>query len=929
MRTVSVIITAALAWFGSVAEAQIVTTTPAPLQENSTGIVLTYHADASEGNKALAGLPESKYVYAHIGVLTNKSVTSGDWKYVVTPWPEADGSNATMANTDKNHMVYAGPNTYTLSIGSIRDYFGITDPSETVRAIAMVPRTTDGAKQGKTAAGGDIIIDVLSEGFEMTFKGSSVSNVFSSSKTVTFTAQTTKDADISITVNGQTVGSVSAARELVVKHPFSEVGAYEIVATATSNGQSISKTISYALVGDAVAGTYPGGVPRMGTVRQADGSVVFCLAAPEKNSAMLIGSWNGYKPAMSQAMQYQDYEGQRYFFTTVSGLEDNVDYPYYFVVDGRYNVGDPYAHLVLDYYSDKWIPSDVWPEMPAYPYELVPDNTILGVYRGDIDNYQWSPFTIPDHGNLIVYELLFRDWTGTEGENNGNGTVRQAIDKIPYLKSLGVNAVELMPIMEFNGNNSWGYNTNFYLAPDKAYGSPKDYKDFIDECHRNGIAVILDIVFNQSDGLHPWYKMYNISSNPFYNKTAPHAYSVLNDWNQGNPLVQQQWTDAVKYWMTAYNVDGFRFDLVKGLGDNDSYANGTENYNKSRVERMKRLYEVIKSVKPDGIHINEDLAGTYEEIKLGEAGMIQWSQLNGNSCQYAMGWPESSGDGLMLTSFYAPNNGKRPWGSTVAYAESHDEQRMGYKCVTWGNGSVKSSVNTMTKRLGSLAAIMLMTPGPKMIWQFGELGDQQNTKDANNGNDTSPKNVVWSYLDDPDRKALHDVYAGLCDLRTANPDLFGEQTEFTYTSTSNMSSPRYLRVCNGSKEAVAFINPNVTGGAVSVSVPVSVLSASNSRVVCASQDFEPVLARSGNNAVVEVPANSVAVFATNDVAAVDDVTVDGGDVTVSAVNGSIVVNGPHNAVSVYTLDGRQVPSTDLVPGLYIVSVDGRTHKVRI
>ena len=135
---------------------------------------------------------------------------------------------------------------------------------------------------------------------------------------------------------------------------------------------------------------------------------------------------------------------------------------------------------------------------------------MLGVYRGDIDEYEFSDFTIPDHDNLVIYELLFRDFTGNEGVASANGTVRKAIEKIPYLKDLGVNAVELMPIMEFNGNNSWGYNTNFYLAPDKAYGSPTDYKDFIEECHKAGIAVILDIVFNQSDGLHPWLSLIHI-----------------------------------------------------------------------------------------------------------------------------------------------------------------------------------------------------------------------------------------------------------------------------------------------------------------------------------------------------------------------------------------------------------------------------------
>ncbi|MDE5929389.1 MAG: alpha-amylase, partial [Muribaculaceae bacterium] len=500
----------------------------------------------------------------------------------------------------------------------------------------------------------------------------------------------------------------------------------------------------------------------------------------------------------------------------MDGLDNSSWYSYYYVVDFRYKVADPYAHLILDYYNDKWLNPEIWPDMPQYPYNQVPDNTLLAVYKGDLDNWEWSEFTIPDHQDLVVYEMLFRDFTGTVGESNGNGTVRQAIEKIPYLKELGVNAVELMPIMEFNGNNSWGYNTNFYMAPDKAYGSPDDYKEFIDECHRNGIAVILDIVFNQSDGLHPWYLMYPIASNPFYNKEAPHAYNVLNDWNQGNELVQQQWTDAIKYWLTAYNVDGFRFDLVKGLGDNDSYKTGTDEYNNSRVERMKRLHAVITSVKPDAIHINEDLAKAFEEIKLGEDGQIQWSNLNGNSCQYAMGWNESGSNGKYLSCFYAPANEKRPMGSTVAYAESHDEERMGYKCVTWGASSVKNSVPTIMKRLGSVATIMLMTPGPKMIWQFGELGADETTKKANGDNDTSPKRVLWNYINDPDRIALHDIYRELCGIRTLNPGLFGNDAEYELNGNNSITASRTIRVKKDNKEVIAFLNPRIGGDAVTV-----------------------------------------------------------------------------------------------------------------
>ena len=126
---------------------------------------------------------------------------------------------------------------------------------------------------------------------------------------------------------------------------------------------------------------------------------------------------------------------------------------------------------------------------------------MLAVYRSDLDDYNWDSattnFKVPDHNSMVIYELLFRDFTGDGSDQDGKhfGTISEAREKISYLKELGINCVELMPVMEFNGNNSWGYNTNAYMALDKAYGSPKDLRDFVAECHRNGIAVVLDIVF--------------------------------------------------------------------------------------------------------------------------------------------------------------------------------------------------------------------------------------------------------------------------------------------------------------------------------------------------------------------------------------------------------------------------------------------------
>lgn len=901
------------------AVAQIVSTSPDPLQQTSKNIVLTYHAD--QGNGALKGLASSEKLYAHIGVITTASTSTSDWKHAVTPWP--DSKNLAQANTEKNELEYVSENTYALNIGSMKDYFGITD-GETVTHIAIVFRDANGNKQGKTADGGDILVEVAEDGLAMNFTSNSGSIIMNATE-VSFNVTVSETADVTIAANGEAFATKSGVTSMTASYNIATPGEYVFVATATAGDNLVSKTISVVYVSASKAGDYPGGTPEMGAVAAADGSVTFCLAAPGKSSVVLVPSWDEYAVKSANVMNYCDYDGQRYFWITVEGLAPDEYYPYYYIVDGSISVGDPYAHLVLDPYNDKYISSSVFPGLPEYPASV--NNVVMGVYCGNIDDYEWSSFSMPDKENLVIYELLFRDFTGTEGKGNANGTVRTAMAKIPYLVSLGVNAVELMPIMEFNGNNSWGYNTNFYLAPDKAYGTPKDYKDFIDECHKNGLAVILDIVFNQSDGLHPWYQMYPVASNPFYNAKAPHDYSVLNDWRQENPLVQQQWADALTYWLTAYNVDGFRFDLVKGLGDSDSYSDGTEAYNQSRVDNMARLHAVINKVKPSAVHINESLAGAKEETEFANDGQLSWMNVNWNSAQYAMGYPEENNHAF-TTAFLSSTTG-RPWGSTVPYAESHDETRMGYKFRQYAPASIKGDEAIMCKRLASIGAQLLLTPGPKMIWQFGELGSDEAYQNSY-GDQTYAKVVNWGWLENDDRAAILDTYTRLCWFRRNNADLYAQSSDF-YTqgmgNTKDVTTPRVMRLTAGNKEVVAFFNPAIDGEA-EITAEAAVLTPSNSRVVACSKDFEPALTAAGTTLTLTVPAHSYAVFATNTCTGADDiVSARANDVTVFGGVGEIVIIGDYDAATVYNMAGAMMPSLTVPAGLYIVVVDGTASKV--
>ncbi len=871
----------------------VVECSPAPLQQDSKDVVVTFYAN--RGNQGLMGLPASTAVYAHTGVILEGS---SEWAY----------APAWLTNTAKYKLTYVAPNTYTLNIGTLAEYYGLK-ASDVVKKLAFVFRTADGSKEGKTAMGGDIFVDVLPAGFQMEFTSDAPAVLSASDATVNFSAKTTATATITIAVDGKQVAKTTGT-EANAQVTFNPGDESTVTATATTATETKTESISLCYPRASVAKPYPAGTPQQGAVADASGSVTFCFAAPGKNSVMLIGSWNGYKATNAQVMDYTEVNGVRYFWTTVSGLDPDTEYPYYYLVDNTLSVGDPYARLVLDPYSDKWLSDGTYPGLIPYPAEVT-GNVMLAVYKGNRDKYDWKVknFQGPAQQDLIIYELLVRDFSGTEGKAYGDGTLNSALEHLDYLKALGINAIELMPVQEFNGNNSWGYNTNFYFAPDKAYGSPDDYRNFIDRCHQEGIAVILDVVFNQSDGLHPWYQMYPSGSNPFYNATAPHAYSVLNDWNQDNLLVQKQWEDMIRYWMTAYKVDGFRFDLVKGLGDNESYGGNaseanTNKYNASRVARMKALTEVMKAINPNSYSINENLAGAQEENQMAANGQLNWANINEQACQFAMGYQSDSN----CNRFYAPSD-SRTWGSTVSYAESHDEQRVAYKQKQYGTDVVKRSLNVQLQRLGSLAAQMILAPGAHMIWQFGELGNATSTKNADGSNNTDPKPVYWSYYNQPARRGLYDSYSELIGIRRANPDLFAQTATFSMNcGTNNWGAGRTIYASTANKELICVINPLTTDLTVS-GVRFGSTAASDYEISSKSYGSEPTFNPATGK--VTLPANCYVVITRGLAAGIEDVITDAPE------------QGP---VRYYNLQG--LPVEHPAPGhLYIRQQGTRTSKI--
>ena len=536
-----------------------------------------------------------------------------------------------------------------------------------------------------------------------------------------------------------------------------------------------------------------------------------------KDFAHVVGDFNDWTLSNTDKSQLFRDDAEGTWWITLSGLDSSEEYTFQYYVGMKngetIRLGDPYSRKILDPYHDEYISPATYPENKTYPEGAI---GIVSVFKIEEDTYNWKviDFEAPDMSNMVIYEMLLRDFT-TSGDLNG------AMQKLDYLESLGVNAIELMPVQEFDGNDSWGYNPAFFFAMDKAYGTDHMYKEFIDECHKRGMAVILDVVYNHATGANPFAKLYwnsskneTASNNPWFNVTAPHPYSVFHDFNHESPLVRDFVKRNLTFLIEEYNIDGFRFDLTKGFTQKPSTEATAGNYDASRIAILKDYNATIKAVKPETYVILEHFCDDREEIELSNDGMMVWRNLNNAYCQSAMGYSESSDfSGL----YYGTSS--RPANSLVSYMESHDEERAAYRQTQWGNGILKTNLNARMSQLSTNAAFFFTVPGPKMVWQFGELGYDIS---INENGRTGRKPIKWEYYEVPERKELHNTYAKLIELRNLHPELFKPTAIFKWkVSSSFWHNGRFLTLTDpySNKHLVVVGNFTNNTGTYSTTFP--------------------------------------------------------------------------------------------------------------
>ncbi len=756
---------------------------------------ITFRSD--EGNQAMKDEIEA---YIHTGL-------NSDW----TP------SSTWLDNNAKYKLTKLADNIFQLTITDLRAYFGV-DASFTADEMRAIFRNADGSKQGKDEDNNDFSIPIYDSNLHVRIENPIKTHyTVAKNETITVSSVSNTSDKIEVYLDGTKQSEKIGTYYKTSINTGTTSGLHTVQVKAIQGAATSTDEFTFYVLGDEVVETVPANIVD-GINYIDDNTVTLAIYAPFKENIFVIGDFNNWQQNQNYRMKH-DVANNR-FWVTISGLTKGEEYGFQYLIDGDLRLADAYTEKVLDEGNDPYIPSSVYPNLKAYPTGQT--SHIVSVLQTGQTNYSWQvqnfvPKEINDfQPTLNIYELHLRDFT-LDGEI---GTLKEAIKKLDYLQTLGINAIELMPINEFEGNDSWGYNPSFYFATDKAYGTKDDYKMFIDECHKRGMSVIIDMVLNHSFGQSPMVRMYfdkygswgaPSTQNPWFNVVAPHDYSWGADFNHESQATKDFVDRVTKFWMEEFKVDGYRFDFTKGF--TNTVGSGWA-YDQSRINILKRIYDQIKVVNPNAYVILEHLTSHDEEKVLMDYGMMLWSgqEVNNRYINAMKGW--SNDNHFIAPTSYKDRGADTPaYPNLVAYMESHDEERIMPDALQYGNESGDGSydvknLNTALKRAEASAAIYLSIPGPKMIWEFGELGYDVRIDE---GGRTSKKPVRWNYLDVPERKHVYDVYSQINHLREKYPAF--RTSDFTVweeaDNSSNNAMAKSVRLRVNGQDFVVMANFNV------------------------------------------------------------------------------------------------------------------------
>jgi pullulanase/glycogen debranching enzyme len=804
---------------------QLLTWTP-EFAKSTDNITIT--VDAAKGNLGLNNYANTNDVYVHIGVITNFSANSDDWKHVPYPWASTPPAGKATS---------LGNNKYSYTISNISTFFPL-DAGETILKIAILFRNGNGTQAQRNADGSNMYIPIYTNELAVRFTVPPfqpkyipepepiVKNV---GDNIALTAVSSQATTLNLYLNGSLIQTASAVTTISANPALSTAGNKTIIAEATDGTISKKDSVKFYIAAAVNVNPLPAGVRDGINYLAGNTSAVLVLFAPGKNRVSVIGEFPGSNWAEQPSYQMNKTPDGNYWWLQINGLTPGNEYAFQYMVDGSLKIADPYTEKILDPANDGGITNNVYPGLRQYP---AGQSGNVSIIQTNAPQYIWrnNSFTGKNKKDLIIYELLMRDFTDAHNWQT-------VIDTLGYIQRMGVNTIELLPVTEFEGNDSWGYNPSFSFALDKYYGTKNKLKEFIDSCHSRNLAVIMDVVPNHCYGQSPLAQLYwdgtlnrPALNNPWLNPVQPHAFGFGNDFNHESNATKYFWHRVFDFWLREYKMDGFRMDFTKGLTQKASTNDGDFSaYDQSRVNILKDYSDSIWKYFPNSYIILEHLAGNTEEQALQNMGFLLWGGKRENLAynEATKGFHDNNRSNISSIVY---NSGERGFTNPhlVGYMESHDEERIVYKTKAEGNNTVASynvrNDSIALRRMEAATSLFLTIPGPKMIWEFGERGyDKSIMACINNtipapypSNDScklSRKEPRWEYMLDAKRKRLFDITAAILKLRNTQPALFNS-TNFTYNLVNNV---KYFKISEPNLSALIIANFDV----VSTSTPIT------------------------------------------------------------------------------------------------------------
>lgn len=472
---------------------------------------------------------------------------------------------------------------------------------------------------------------------------------------------------------------------------------------------------------------------------------IFRVYAPAAFKVSLIGTFSDWKEIPMERI----YDGQFYEVVVESAQEKQL-YKFRIYKDSENFIDhcDPYA-----FWSEKR------PATASILYNLdyvFHDDTWIK----NRDNYKQKPLNIYEiHAGSWIRK---KAWSGTDDPANGWVSYTELADKlIPYLQQRHYNAVELMPLAEYPADESWGYQeTGFYSATSR-YGEPHELQYLVDQCHLNGIAVILDVVtvhFATND-----YALWNFDGTALYE--YPHPAVGYSEWGSCNFMhsrgdVRSFLQSACAFWLDQYHFDGLRFDAVGNL----IYWQGNKErgVNKDAILFMQKMNKGLKELYPDVMLIAEDstaFEGTTKSVQENGLGFdYKWDLGWMNDTLRFMSRHSSQRAGsigeLLFSMDYFFNE-------TYLLPLSHDE-------VVHGKGTIVEKMNgdfaSRLQQAKLLYLYMFTHPGKKLNFMGNELAQTREWDER--------RQLDWESMKDPVHSSFADFLSELSDVYCHSPSLW-------------------------------------------------------------------------------------------------------------------------------------------------------------